>query len=161
MSDTAGEGGDHRLSAVEIDPQSLGAATPDQEHEREVAVFDLLEENSFRPEGAERGPYALKLSSVDGRLCFDVTGPGFERRHLLSLTPVRAIIKDYFMVCDSYYAAIRGATSQQIEALDMGRRGLHNDGSERLRERLSGKIEVDFPTARRLFTLVCALYRRV
>ena len=153
--------GDHRLSAVEIDPQSLGAATPDQEHEREVAVFDLLEENSFRPEGAAHGPYALKLSSVDGRLCFDVTGPAFERRHLLSLTPVRAIIKDYFLVCDSYHQAIRGATHQQIEALDMGRRGLHNDGSERLRERLAGKIEVDFPTARRLFTLVCALYRRV
>ena len=153
--------GDHRLAAVEIDPQSLGAATPDQEHEREVAVFDLLEENSFRPEGAEGGPYALKLSSVDGRLCFDVVGPGFERRHLLSLTPVRGIIKDYFLVCDSYFAAIRGATSQQIEALDMGRRGLHNEGSERLRERLAGKVEVDFDTARRLFTLVCALHRRV
>ena len=161
MNDRAGSEGDHRLAAVEIDPQSLGAATPDQEHEREVAVFDLLEENSFRPDGAEQGPYALKLSSVDGRLCFDVTGPGFERRHLLSLTPIRTIIKDYFMVCDSYYAAIRGATSQQIEALDMGRRGLHNEGSERLRERLAGKVELDFDTARRLFTLVCALHRRV
>ena len=161
MSETGAGEGDHRLAAVEIDPQSLGAATPDQEHEREVAVFDLLEENSFRPEGAEHGPYRLKLSSVDGRLCFDVQGPAYERRHLLSLTPVRAIIKDYFLVCDSYYQAIRGATSQQIEALDMGRRGLHNEGSERLRERLAGKVEVDFTTARRLFTLVCALYRRV
>ncbi len=161
MSAPAGGEGDHRLAAIEIDPQSLGAATPDQEHEREVAIFDLLEENSFRPEGAGHGPYTLKLSSVDGRLCFDVAGAGFERRHLLSLTPVRAIIKDYFLICDSYFQAIRGATSQQIEALDMGRRGLHDDGSERLRERLAGKVEIDFATARRLFTLVCALHRRV
>ncbi len=151
---------DHRLASVEIDPASLGAAGPEQEHEREVAVFDLLEENSFRPEGAEAGPYALKLSNVDGRLCFDMQGPGFERRHLLSLTPLRALIKDYFMVCDSYYAAIRHATHAQIEALDMGRRGLHDEGSDKLRDRLAGKVELDHDTARRLFTLVCALYRR-
>ena len=151
---------EHRLRSIEIDPQSLGAAGPEQEHEREVAIFDLIEENSFRPEGAEQGPYDLRLSTLDGRLCFDIKGEGFERRHLLSLTPVRSIIKDYFLVCDSYYSAIRQATSQQIEALDMGRRGLHNEGSEKLRERLAGKVEIDFPTARRLFTLVCALYWR-
>ena len=150
----------HRLASVVIDPASLGAAGPEQEHEREVAVFDLLEDNSFRPEGAELGPYDLHLSNVDGRLCFDIRGPEFERRHLLSLTPVRSVIKDYFMVCDSYYAAIRHATTQQIEALDMGRRGLHNEGSDKLRERLAGKVELDHDTARRLFTLVCALYRR-
>ena len=151
---------EHRLAAVEIDPASLGAAGPEQEHEREVAIFDLLEENSFQPEGADGGPYALRLSNVDGRLCFDMNGPGFERRHLLSLTPLRALIKDYFMVCDSYYAAIRHATHAQIEALDMGRRGLHDEGSVKLRERLAGKVELDHDTARRLFTLVCALYRR-
>ena len=93
-------------------------------------------------------------------MCFDIRGPTFERRHLLSLTPVKSLIKDYFMVCDSYYAAIRGASAQQIEALDMGRRGLHNEGSEKLRERLAGKVELDHTTARRLFTLVCALYWR-
>ncbi len=151
---------DHRLASVVIDPASLGAVGPEQEHEREVAVFDLLEDNAFRPEGAERGPYDLHLSNVDGRLCLDIRGPEFERRHLLSLTPVRSVIKDYFMVCDSYYAAIRHATTQQIEALDMGRRGLHNEGSDKLRERLAGKVELDHDTARRLFTLVCALYRR-
>ena len=150
----------HRLAAVEIDPGSLGAAGPEQAHEREVAVFDLLEANSFRPEGAAEGPYELKLSNVDGRLCFDIRGPAFEKRHLLSLTPVKSIIKDYFLVCDSYYAAIRHATHAQIEALDMGRRGLHNEGSDKLRERLAGKVELDHDTARRLFTLVCALYRR-
>ncbi len=151
---------DHHLRSIEIDPASLGAAGPEQEHEREVAIFDILEENSFRPAEAEPGHYALPLSTLAGRLCFEIRGEGFERRHLLSLTPVRSIIKDYFLVCDSYYSAIRHATGQQIEALDMGRRGLHNEGSEKLRERLAGKVEIDFPTARRLFTLVCALYWR-
>ena len=97
---------------------------------------------------------------MDGRLAFDVSGEGCAQRHLLSLTPFRSAIKDYFMVCDSYYAAIRNASPTQIEALDMGRRGLHNEGSELLRERLAGKVAVDFDTARRLFTLICALYRR-
>ena len=152
---------EHRLRHIEIDQASLGAATVEQEHEREVAVFDLLEENSFRPADAEHGPYDLRLSLVEGRLAFDIGADGgFERRHLLSLTPFRAVIKDYFLVCDSYFDAIRNSTSAQIEALDMGRRGLHNEGSEKLRERLAGKVELDHATARRLFTLVCALYWR-
>ena len=150
-----------RLRSVQIDEASLGAANREQEHEREVAVFDLLEENLFQPDGGEGGPYDLRLSLVDGRLAFDIAGDGFEpKRHLLSLTPLRSIIKDYFLVCGSYYDAIRNATPAQIEALDMGRRGLHNEGSEILRERLKGKVDTDRDTARRLFTLVCALHWR-
>ncbi len=150
----------HRLEAVEIDEQSLAPATRDVEHERQVAIFDLLEDNSFQPEGAASGPYTLRISLQDGRLAFDVTGPQFERRHLLSMTPFKSIIRDYFLICESYYDAIRHAAPSQIEAVDMGRRGLHNEGSEKLRERLEGKITLDFDTARRLFTLICALQRR-
>ena len=156
----AGEG-DHRLQSVDIDEVSLAPASRDAEHERQVAVFDLLEANRFVPDGAERGPYDLKLSLVEGRLAWDIAGPdGFQRRHLLSLSPFRGVVKDYFMVCESYYQAIRQSSPGQIETLDMGRRGLHNEGAERLRDRLSGKVELDFDTARRLFTVICALYRR-
>ena len=151
---------DQRLESVVIDPDSLGAATRDQEHEREVAIFDLLENNFFAPEGCESGPYELRIALVENRLAFDIRGPGVERRHLLSLSPFRGLIKDYFMVCGSYYSAIRGSTPAHIEALDMGRRGLHNEGSVLLRERLKGKIETDDETARRLFTLICALHWR-
>ena len=150
----------HRLEAVEIDEQSLAPATRDVEHERQVAIFDLLEDNSFQPEGAEAGPYALKISLVDGRLALDITSRGFARRHVLSMTPFKSIIRDYFLICESYYDAIRHAAPSQIEVVDMGRRGLHNEGSEKLRERLDGKIALDLDTARRLFTLICALQRR-
>lgn len=148
-----------RLQAVEIDEESLAPTSRDVEHERQVAIFDLLEENSFDPEGVGEGPYTLRIALVDGRLAFDITGIEGERRHLLSLTPFKAVIRDYFMICESYYEAIRHASPSQIEAIDMGRRGIHNEGSERLRERLAGKVELDFDTARRLFTLICALYR--
>ena len=151
---------DQRLRAVVIDEASLAPASREQEHERQVAVFDLLEENSFHPEGAGKGPYDLVLSLTDGRLAFDIAGPHYQRRHILSITPLRGVIKDYFLICDSYYEAIRNATPTRIEAIDMGRRGLHNEGSQRLRERLEGKVAVDFDTARRLFTLICALHRR-
>ncbi len=151
---------DHRLQAIELDEDSLGAASRDQDQERQIAIFDLLESNVFHPEGAERGPYALRMSLVENRLALDVRGPGYERRHLLSLSPFRGIVKDYFMICESYYQAIRSATPRQIEALDMGRRGLHNEASELLQKRLSGKVETDLDTARRLFTLICALHWR-
>lgn len=148
------------LKSIVIDEDSLGAASRDQEQERQVAIFDLLDSNYFEPAEANGGPYDLKLSLIENRLAFDIGGPGYERRHLLSLSPFKGVIKDYFMICDSYYSAIRNSTPQQIEALDMGRRGLHNEGSSLLRERLEGKVKTDLDTARRLFTLICALHWR-
>ena len=151
---------DDRLQSVTIDEALLRSSTRDQDQERQVAIFDLLEKNHFCPEGAPGGPYDLFLTIVENRLAFDIKGPGFERRHLLSLSPFKGLLKDYFMVCESYYDAIRRSTPAQIEALDMGRRGLHNEGSELLRARLAGKVETDHDTARRLFTLICALHWR-
>lgn len=150
----------HRLQSVEIDEHSLAAVSRDQEQERQIAIFDLLEENYFAPEGAEHGPYDLHMGLMENRLVLDVRGPDYEKRHILSLSPFRMLIKDYFMICESYYQAIRNSSPQQIEALDMGRRGLHNEASELLRTRLQGKIETDIDTARRLFTLICALHWR-
>jgi len=159
--DQASAKASHRLIAIVIDEESLAPVSRDAIHERQVAIFDLLEENYFQPSGAQSGPYELRLALVDGRLAFDITGEQITpRRHLLSLSPFRSTIKDYFMICESYYDAIRNSTPAQIEAVDMGRRGLHNEGSERLRERLAGKVDLDLDTARRLFTLICALYRR-
>ena len=150
----------HRLQTVELDDESLAAASRDQEQERQIAIFDLLEENHFHPEGAEHGPYDLRMGLVENRLVLDVKGPAYERRHILSLSPFRSLIKDYFMICESYYQAIRSSTPAQIEALDMGRRGLHNEASKLLQTRLAGKIDTDMDTARRLFTLICALHWR-
>jgi uncharacterized protein (UPF0262 family) len=151
---------DHRLTRVGLDSASLGSASPDIEHERQVAIFDLVEKNAFHPDGSERGPYELTLGCVENRLVFDVAGPDYARRHMLSLTPFRGVLRDYQIVCESYYEAVRGASTQQIEAIDMGRRGLHNEGAELLLARLEGKIAMDHETARRLFTLVNALQRR-
>ncbi len=148
------------LKSIVIDEDSLAAASRDQEQERQVAIFDLLDGNYFAPAEAGGGPYDLRLSLIENRLAFDIAGPEYERRHLLSLSPFRGVIKDYFMICDSYYSAIRNSSPQQIEALDMGRRGLHNEGSNLLRERLEGKVKTDLDTARRLFTLICALHWR-
>jgi uncharacterized protein (UPF0262 family) len=146
------------LASIDLDEGSLAPLSPEQDDERRVAIADLLKENLFKPEGAAGGPYSLKLSVVDSRLALDISSPDFERRLILSLTPLRGLIKDYFMLCDSYYDAIRSAkTSGQIEALDMGRRGVHNEGAVLLRDRLAGKVEMDADTARRLFTLICAL----
>jgi uncharacterized protein (UPF0262 family) len=150
----------HRLRSVELDEDSLGAVSRDQEQERQIAIFDLLEENEFAPEGAAGGPYDLRIALMEGRLALDITGPDYQRRHLLSLSPLRGVVRDYRMVCESYYDAIRNATPQKIEALDMGRRGLHNEGSSLLQRRLEGKVALDQDTARRLFTLICALQWR-
>ena len=155
---------EHRLASVNLDAATLPAATAEIEHERRVAIFDLIEKNSFEPAGADGGPYDLKLSLQDNRLVFDITGQGthedFARTYALSLTPLKGVLKDYLMICDSYYEALRGSSPSQIEAVDMGRRGLHNEGADALEERLNGKVAIDHETARRLFTLVCALYRR-
>ncbi|MFN3509368.1 MAG: UPF0262 family protein [Allorhizobium sp.] len=153
--------GDFRLSDVVLD-ETIGRSTPDVEHERAVAIFDLIEENSFEPVGHPGGPYKLFLSLVDRKLVFSIkTETGEDVAvHILSLTPLQRTIKDYFMICESYYEAIRSSTPSQIEAIDMGRRGIHNDGSQTLMDRLAGKIKLDFDTARRLFTLVCVLYWR-
>ena len=151
-----------KLIDIELD-DSIGRSTPDVEHERAVAIFDLIEENSFCPVGdTGSGSYRLKLALADSRLVFVVARESGEQvaTHILSLTPFRRIVKDYYMVCESYYAAIRTSSLSQIEAIDMGRRGLHNDGSQTLMDRLAGKIEIDFDTARRLFTLVCVLHWR-
>jgi uncharacterized protein (UPF0262 family) len=152
----------HRLVAVTLDEQSIGRSNPDVEHERAVAIYDLLEENSFAPVGCDEGPFALHLSITGSRLMFDIRLADGSPiiAHLLSLTPLRRLVKDYYTVCDSYYAAIRTATPDRIEALDMARRGLHDDGSRILMERLERKVRVDFNTARRLFTLVCVLHWR-
>jgi uncharacterized protein (UPF0262 family) len=153
--------GDFRLCAVVLD-ESIGRATPDVEHERAVAIFDLIEENSFEPVGHAGGPYRLKLSLVQKKLVFGLTTEdGADvATHILSLSPFRKIIKDYFLICESYYEAIRTSTPSRIEAIDMGRRGLHNEGSQTLMDRLDNKIRLDFDTSRRLFTLVCVLYWR-
>lgn len=151
-----------RIAEVLLDEASIESRGPDVDHERRIAIFDLVENNVFRPLQSDGGPYVLRLAIESGRLVFDVMTEGRapHGKVMLSLTPFRRIVKDYFLVCDSYHAAIRNAAPSQIEAIDMGRRGLHNEGSEILRERLKDKIELDFETARRLFTLICALASR-
>ena len=150
-----------RLCDVVLD-ETIGRATPDVEHERAVAIFDLLEENCFEPVGHDSGPYKLNLSLIDSKLVFSIATEKDKpvATHILSLTPFRRIVKDYFMICESYYEAIRSSSPSQIEAIDMGRRGIHNEGSQTLKDRLDGKIGMDFDTARRLFTLVCVLHWR-
>ncbi|MCI5046978.1 MAG: UPF0262 family protein [Aquisalinus sp.] len=156
----------YRLVRVELDERSLAPANADIEHERKVAVYDLLQENTFQPLGDAdvigEGPFVLYLSSSEGRLVMDVrkedeTPVG--QLHL-SMAPLRKIIKDYFLLCESYYDAIRNAAPQQIETIDMARRGMHNEGSEILEERLKDKIALDFDTSRRLFTLICSFYMK-
>ena len=149
-----------RIVAVTIDKESIGRLGLDVEYERAVAIDDLIEENSFAPVGHDGGPYALHLRVADNRLVFDIRLADDTPvvMHILSLSPFKRVVKDYFMVCDSYYAAIKSATPDRIEALDMGRRALHDEGSTLLQERIKHRMIVDFNTARRLFTLVCALH---
>jgi len=149
-----------RLTAITLDEASIGRSNRDVEHERAVAIYDLIAENTFKPSGHEGGPYALQLGISGNRLVFDIRATDGTPliAHMLSLAPFRRIVKDYFTVCDSYYAAIRTATPDRIEALDMGRRALHDEGSHIVMERLKRKVEVDFDTARRLFTLITVLH---
>jgi uncharacterized protein (UPF0262 family) len=153
---------DYRLTAITLDEHSVVQRSRAIEQEREVAIYDLLDQNSFRLEGSAAGPYHLKLGLEENRLILDVTlEDGTPHGKVaLSLTPLRKVVKDYFLVCDSYYKAIRTAPPHQIESLDMARRTLHDEGARELQKRLEGKAETDFDTARRLFTLVCVLQMR-
>ena len=148
-----------RIVKIELDERGLVRRSPQIEHERKVAIYDLIEENSFAIAGFE-GPYQLRLGVEENRLAFDVRDvQGAELlRFAMPLAPFKMIVKDYFTLCESYFAAIKTATPSRIEAIDMGRRGLHNEGAELLRERLADKVAVDSGTARRLFTLLCVLH---
>lgn len=157
---------DPRIIDIELDERSLGWRSADVEQERRIAIFDLLEDNHFAPQRAQAdgyaGPYRIKLEQEEGRLGIHMhreDGTHLETL-VLALGRFRRPIKDYFAICDSYYEAIRKASPAQIETIDMARRGLHNDAAEMLKERLAGKIDVDFDTARRLFTLICVLHIR-
>lgn len=155
----------NRICRIDIDDRGLPAPTPEIEQERRVAIFDLLEDNSFAVPGragqdAPAGPFALGLSIRDGRLVFDVGSGDGERvaAFHLSLGPFRQVVKDYFQICESYFDAVKRLPPSQIEAIDMARRGIHNEGARILQERLDGKAALDIDTARRLFTLVCVLH---
>ncbi|MDJ0945445.1 MAG: UPF0262 family protein [Kiloniellales bacterium] len=150
------------IANITLDEASVVRRSPDVEHERAVAIYDLLEENRFAPVGDYHGPYHLHLALQENRLLFDIRNEADSALGTvtLPLSPFRRIVKDYFAICESYFEAIKTASPSKIEAIDMGRRGLHNEGSELLRERLDGKIEIDFDTARRLFTLICVLHIR-
>jgi uncharacterized protein (UPF0262 family) len=163
MSEKTHPAAKQRLVSVTLDEESIGRSNPDVEHERQIAIYDLIEQNLFAPVGHEdAGPFALRLSITGARLMFDIRSDEGTPvvAHLFSLTPLRRIVKDYYLICDSYYQAIRTATPDKIEAIDMGRRGIHNEGSRILMERLKGKVKVDVDTARRLFTLICVLHWR-
>ena len=157
---------DQRIIDVRLDEKSIGWRSADIEQERRIAIFDLIEGNHFAPQREQAdgyaGPYRITLESEEGRLGIHMYRA--DDTHLetlvLALGRFRRPIKDYFAICDSYYQAIKQATPQQIETIDMARRGIHNDAAEMLQERLAGKIEVDFDTARRLFTLICVLHIR-
>ncbi len=154
-----------RICHIEIDDTGLARPTPEIEQERKVAIFDLLEENSFAlPAREDRvlptGPYRVNLAIREGRLVFDITTEAVEKvgEFHLSLGPFRQVVKDYFQICESYFEAVKRLPPSQIEAIDMARRGIHNEGARVLQERLEGKAAVDTGTARRLFTLICVLH---
>jgi uncharacterized protein (UPF0262 family) len=163
MDDERSEQDDsQRLVNIALDEHTVVRRSAEVEHERAVAIYDLLEENTFAPVGDFQGPYSLHLSIEENRLKLDVRSEAEQpvTTILLALTPFRRLVKDYFTVCETYFEAIRTASPSRIEAIDMGRRALHNEGSELLRDRLDGKAEIDLGTARRLFTLICVLHIR-
>jgi uncharacterized protein (UPF0262 family) len=149
-----------RIKTITLDEGSIKPRSMEVEHERTVAIADLLGDNMFAPVGMESGPYEVVLRIEEGRLIFDIFSPQSQLRGktALSVQPLRGIIRDYFMICESYYEALKNASSAKLEAVDMGRRGIHNEGSEKLKDMLEGKIAVDHLTARRLFTLICVLH---
>jgi uncharacterized protein (UPF0262 family) len=151
-----------KIAHITLDERTVVRRNADIEHERAVAIFDLLEENSFAPKAGFEGPFHLHLAVEENRLVLDVRDASDQTLEKIAvpLQPFRSIVRDYFLVCESYYNAIRRASPSQIEAIDMGRRGLHNEGAEMLRERLAERVTIDANTARRLFTLVCVLHIR-
>lgn len=157
---------DPRIIAVELDERTIIWRNADVEQERRIAIFDLLEGNYFCPQReypeGYAGPFRVTLRVEEGRLAIDIASEDGQLLEtiVLGLARFRRPIKDYFAICDSYFQAIRQATAQQIETVDMARRAIHNEAAEALKERLEGKIEVDFDTARRLFTLICVLHIR-
>lgn len=157
---------DPRISHIELDDATIIWRSADIEQERRIAIFDLIEENTFRPlrsfAAGHEGPYRLRLSVNDGRLLLDIfdNAGGHLETLILGLGRFRRSIREYFAICESYYQAIRKATAQEIETIDMARRGIHNEAAEMLLERFGGKVETDFSTARRLFTLICVLHIR-
>ena len=153
---------DKRIAEIFLDERSVISRSPQVDHERKVAIYDLLEENFFDPAGAFKGPFTLHLGIRENRLVFDVRSKGDKPlvEFTLPLSSLRSIVRDYFLICDSYYEAIKTASPSKIEAIDMGRRGLHDEGAEILKERLAGKADIDKRTARRLFTLICVLHIR-
>ena len=155
-----------RISHIELDEATILWRNADIEQERRIAIFDLIEDNSFRPvrasQAGHEGPYRLRLAVEDGRLSMEISDDASQHLEtlILGLGRFRRPIRDYFAICDSYYQAIRKATASEIETIDMARRGVHNEAAEMLLERLDGKVETDFATARRLFTLICVLHIR-
>lgn len=150
-----------RLIEINLDEKSLAARiNQGARHDRDVAIYDLLDDNSFALIDRDDGPYKLKLGRLDDRLVFDISSEQDVQlvTHVLSFSPLRRIMKDYFLVCDTYYEAIKSAPPSKIQTIDMGRRGLHDEGSQLLSDRLQGKITIDHSTSRRLFTLICSLY---
>ncbi len=151
-----------RISTITLDEASIAARTMEAEHERKIAVTDLITSNKFALVGISEGPYAVHLRTEEQRLVFDITAEMTQQHHKIavSVLPLKRLIRDYFMICESYYAAIKDTKPHKLETIDMARRGLHNEGSELLQELLKDKITVDFPTARRLFTLICVLHMK-
>ena len=155
--------GEQRIAEIHLEEERPPRRAPVVEHERAVAIYDLLEENRFEPAGGLSGPYAVYLKTIDNRLNFDIRGSADGRtlcRFTLPMSPLRRIVKDYFMICETYHDAIRKATPARIETIDMARRGLHNEGAEQLRTLMADRVSIDENTARRLFTLVCVLHIR-
>ena len=164
VSPAAGSPGAYRIAQITLDEATILWRNADVEQERRVAIYDLIEENSFKPlraaERGAKGPYHLHLSVNDGRLAMDISDEAGQLLEtlLIGMARFRRPIREYFAICDSYYQAIRKATPAEIETIDMARRGIHNNAAELLLERLEGKVETDFATARRLFTLICVLH---
>ncbi|MDE3059942.1 MAG: UPF0262 family protein [Pseudomonadota bacterium] len=148
-----------KIIKITLDEESIGQRSVEAEHEKTIAITDLLHENSFQPLCMKGGPYSLHLSVSEGRLIFDLTSEtGETAKAVLPVTPLKRLIRDYFLICESYYEALKKAQPHKLEAIDMGRRGVHNEGAEALQTLLENRMKVDFKTARRLFTLICVLH---